>query len=188
MIKRLPLLLLGFCLCLLLFGCGNEQQEMSNVDSTVDENTAVFTNKAAIDALDAHWFFVPNNASNIKTKEYITKLEASFDGCIYEEINDYAVHIQAALKEHGFALYQATLGDSGLINGLVEADDVSKEIKDEYFTGTAYTFIIEKDAKYFTVTVKYYGSAGGARGNGRCVITIEDKTENFKPYGKETEQ
>lgn len=183
MIKKAILTVFALVMILGLFSCSNKKKESNKNDTPATEDSTVLTNSHAIEKLSLDWFFVPKECKELKVKEAnINKVELSFKGCGYTEINAYAADIEKAIEDCGYILFAPVVGEDGKIAGITSAARVKSVIEDEYYSGTPYSFIYKTDDGFTTITIKYYGSAGGKYGNGQCKVIIQDSTELYMPY------
>ncbi len=189
MIKKAFLVILAAVLASGFFACSDKKSDTQRKQSVTKEETVIFTNSAAIEKLGLEWIFVPAKSKELKTKEASTKkLELSFKGCGYTEINQYATDMESAIQKSGYTLYSPVVDEEQKLIGIEGASPVTELIEDEYFSGTAYSFVYKTTDAFVTVTVKYYGSAGGKYGNGQCKVIIQDSTDLYMPYYEEAQR
>ncbi len=190
MLKRAFLIILAAVLALGLVGCSDKEEDTKGrgKQNVTKEETVIFTNSAAIEKLGLEWIFVPSKSTELKTKDASTKkLELSFKGCGYKEINRYATDMEKAIQNSGYTLYVPVLDEGKKLVDIVKASPVTEVVEDEYFSGEAYVFIYKAKETFVTVTIKYYGSAGGKYGNGQCKVIIQDSTDLYMPYYEEAQ-
>ena len=190
MLKRAFTVILAALFVMGLMGCSDKKEGTKGRgnQNITKEETVIFTNSAAIEKLGLEWIFVPSKSTELKTKDASTKkLELSFKGCGYKEINRYAADMEKAIQKSGYALYSPVLDEGKKLVDIEKATPVTSVIEDEYFSGTAYNFVYKTADAFVTVTVKYYGSAGGKYGNGQCKVVIQDSTDLYMPYYEEAQ-
>ena len=188
MFKKTFISIVSLMLIISAWGCsdkGTKNSNSENKQALTEESGAVITNSVATKEMSLDWFFIPEESTNIKTRAANTKrIEVSFKGCGYKEINRYGTEIETVLKRKFGDLYTPIINENGVITGLTKATTAKEVIKNENFSGPAYGFIYKTNEKFITVTVKYYGSAGGSYGNGQCKVIIENSSETYLPFSE----
>ncbi len=164
--KRLICLLILASLA--LTACGGKNEEALSAE----ESAPLFADFSQAAELDTEWLFLPEKAELLRTAENRGVLEATFKGCEYPEINAYTKALFNSLKHRGAEIYDAY--DLFKPLRLEEFREAELDIR---FAGVAYRYYYTCEDKIFMLELKYYGSAGGAYGNGRGVIGISDVSE-----------
>lgn len=183
MYKRLSVLLVALLL-IFTVGCGEDK----GVESTQEEESAIFTNSHAIEALGLDFFFVPEKSTGIKVSEgSVSAVQVSFNGCGYKEINEYAADLEREIINKGYQLFAPVCNTNGVVTDIVKAESISAVIENESYAGVAYGFIYKKEQSFISLDISYYGSAGGEYGNGLCKVNIKDNTALYAKYSEELE-
>ena len=192
MLKRAILLICVAFLLTCLSACGEDNSDESGVKRPQiehKEEEPLLTNSKAVEKLGLDWFFIPKKSTNVSKREATeTRVDVSFKGCGYVEVNQYAASMETAIQKCGYPLYVTILENQTAV-GITEAPPVTAVIEDEQYSGTAYSFIYKTDKDVFVnVTITYYGSAGGKYGSGLCKVMAKDCTSLYMPYYEESKK
>ena len=164
-------ILLLLSLLFLLSACseGNEKQ-----------NDNLFSDISLSESMDSEWLFIPDGATLIRTEEVNGELRAIFKGCEFKEINAYAKDLYDLLIKTDCMVYDAT-------NPLnpKKLDAFKEATLDIKFAGLAYCYYYTKGDVIYMLTIHYYGSAGGAYGNGQSVVGLSEVTDKIGSLIKE---
>lgn len=158
-------LLLLLSLIFLLSACSDNEEDTSD---------NLFSDISLSESIDSDWLFIPEGSTLIRTEEVDGELKATFKGCEFKEINAYAKELYELLVKTGSVVYDAT---NPLQPKKIDAfKEANLDIK---FAGLAYCYYYTKGDSIYMLTIHYYGSAGGAYGNGQSVVGLSEVTDKI---------
>lgn len=169
-------LILISLLAALCSACGGQDDDVS-APGKPNRTAIEFSDADDISTLEAEWLFIPEGAELLHSMSWDDKLEYDFTAVGYVEINAYIKALYTAMKEKGFLPLSYRFDrETCKLTDFAELETPPDTVEDESFSGTAYEFLYKTESKFYMLTVKYYGSAGGTYGNGKALVTLEDIT------------
>lgn len=171
--KRIVIILIIMLAAGLAVACGGE-------DKAADTHrfSEEFSEAEKVTAMDADWLFIPEGAKLLHTSARDGKLDYDFTAVGYVEINAYIKDLYTAMKKQGITPLSSRFDEATCrLTDFAELEMPEDAVENERFSGKAYEYLYKTGEKFYSLTLKYYGSAGGTYGNGKAMVTVEDVTE-----------
>lgn len=165
--------------CCAVFGCGKGGDSEAKGDKI--SNTFPAWSDSAKDAMSVEWLYVPGGCDIVSVTELGSAIGVTFSGCAFSDINAYAEDIRTEIIKAGFALLDLTADGADL----TEPSTFENAVSDDWFYGEAYSFLYHGNGKFYELTIEYYGCAGGNEENALSIVTVFDRTEDYKEFCNE---